>query len=369
MKKYIGTKLIEAEKAVRVNGEVQPLDGPVPEGSKVEHGYKVRYADGYESFSPKNVFEKACMPLTINEALRTDAPSISQQMVDDFIVDITADTMGSKTTVVKAKLANGFEIVESSSCVSAENYDEELGAEICIDKIKDKVWYLLGFLLQTAVNGVDIPRTVEPERDLEQEYADQVEQEESGCCCEECSDAEEVCKSDNAEPCDCGNGACGGDEDAGGENIDVCCTEDAPAGPVTLKRTMGLMMSPSFKDRVKAEYHQLAIRCEKLEAMCQKYEAGELDFTPNCPLELLKKQLRYMQGYKDILELRADIEGIDLQDTTLDGEEILWAFVAVDQEKCSVEGNCGSLITIIFDGLTKAGEGEELPGCEGCPKD
>ncbi len=62
--------------------------------------------------------------------------------------------MGEKITVVRAVLANGFEIVESSSCVSAENYDEALGAQICMKHIKDKVWMLLGFLLQTAVHGI-----------------------------------------------------------------------------------------------------------------------------------------------------------------------------------------------------------------------
>ena len=46
MKKYIGTKLIEAEKILRVDGKMQPCDWPVPNNSKVEHGYKVRYADG-----------------------------------------------------------------------------------------------------------------------------------------------------------------------------------------------------------------------------------------------------------------------------------------------------------------------------------
>ena len=51
-------------------------------------------------------------------------------------------------------LRNGFELVEASSCVSPENYDEKLGREICMKKIKDRVWHLLGFLLQTAVNGV-----------------------------------------------------------------------------------------------------------------------------------------------------------------------------------------------------------------------
>lgn len=62
--------------------------------------------------------------------------------------------MGDKTTVVRAVLRNGFEIVESSACVSAENYDEALGAQICMKHIKDKVWMLLGFLLQTAVHGI-----------------------------------------------------------------------------------------------------------------------------------------------------------------------------------------------------------------------
>ena len=44
-------------------------------------------------------------------------------------------------------------MAESSSCVSAENYDEMMGEAICMGKVKDKVWMLLGFLLQTAVNG------------------------------------------------------------------------------------------------------------------------------------------------------------------------------------------------------------------------
>lgn len=60
MKTYIGTKVIQAELAVRVDGkEIQPPDWPVPRGSAVEDGYRVRYQGGYESWSPKDVFEKA----------------------------------------------------------------------------------------------------------------------------------------------------------------------------------------------------------------------------------------------------------------------------------------------------------------------
>lgn len=154
MKTYIGTKIIQAEPAFRIDGEIYPESGPVPRSMNREEGYRVHYPDGYESWSPKDVFERAYLPLTVNPDLRTDAPSISQQMVDDFILETWTQTMGDKTTVVRALLRNGFEIVESSACVSAENYDEKLGREICLGKIKDKVWFLLGFLLQTAVHGV-----------------------------------------------------------------------------------------------------------------------------------------------------------------------------------------------------------------------
>ena len=156
MKQYIGTKLIEAEKAYRVDGKVVTLaENKVPCGYKVERGYKVRYADGYESFSPAEVFERAYLPLEVNGMLKTAAPSISAEMVERFIDHHETVTMGGKTTVVRAVLKNGFVIVESSSCVSAENYDEKLGEEICMKRIRNKVWELLGFLLQTAVGGVN----------------------------------------------------------------------------------------------------------------------------------------------------------------------------------------------------------------------
>lgn len=156
MKQYIGTKLIEAEPALRyADGMITTADAPVRLDEPVERGYKVRYADGYESFSPAVVFERAYLPLEVNGKLKTEAPSISAEMVDRFIDHHETVTMGGKTTVVRAVLKNGFEIVESASCVSAENYDEELGEEICMERIRNKIWELLGFLLQTAVGGVN----------------------------------------------------------------------------------------------------------------------------------------------------------------------------------------------------------------------
>ena len=61
MKKYIGTKVIDAAPAWRIDGKVYLKDEPQPDAKKssFEDGYKVIYEGGYESWSPKDVFEKA----------------------------------------------------------------------------------------------------------------------------------------------------------------------------------------------------------------------------------------------------------------------------------------------------------------------
>lgn len=62
--------------------------------------------------------------------------------------EIMVATVFDKVTVVSVKLPNGFVITESSGAVSKENYDEEIGKEISLKKIEDKVWELEGYLLQ-----------------------------------------------------------------------------------------------------------------------------------------------------------------------------------------------------------------------------
>ena len=72
------------------------------------------------------------------------------------------------------------------------------------------------------------------------------------------------------------------------------------------------MISSDYKDRFKAEYWQTKNRYEKLHRMCLEYEAGILDFEPDCTLELLLEQKKYMGLYLNRLELRAIIEEIEL---------------------------------------------------------
>ena len=47
---------------------------------------------------------------------------------------------GKKTTVMITTLPNGFEITTSSSCVDPDNYDQDVGEKICIQRLRDKLW-------------------------------------------------------------------------------------------------------------------------------------------------------------------------------------------------------------------------------------
>lgn len=79
-----------------------------------------------------------------------------------------------------------------------------------------------------------------------------------------------------------------------------------------LRQTIKMMKSADYKERFSAEYWQTKIRYDKLHKMTIRYEAGTLDFKPDCPITLLKEQKAAMGNYLHALEVRAEIEGIDL---------------------------------------------------------
>lgn len=79
-----------------------------------------------------------------------------------------------------------------------------------------------------------------------------------------------------------------------------------------LKDTIDLMTSEDYKERFKAEYYQLKIRYEKLKAMLDKWDNGELDFEPTCPREIYNKQIEGMETYLDVLADRAELEKVEL---------------------------------------------------------
>ena len=63
---------------------------------------------------------------------------------------------------------------------------------------------------------------------------------------------------------------------------------------------------------LKAEYQQVVIRYRKLATMLEKWDNGELNFTPTCPRSTYNMQVRAMTDYIAVLEARAVMEGVDL---------------------------------------------------------
>ena len=76
-----------------------------------------------------------------------------------------------------------------------------------------------------------------------------------------------------------------------------------------LKDTVELMLSDNYKDRLKAETMQTAIRTYKLADMLSKWDA--LPFKPTCPKELLEGQITGMLIYLAKLTKRCEMEGIE----------------------------------------------------------
>jgi hypothetical protein len=123
-----------------------------------------------------------------------------------------------------------------------------------------------------------------------------------------------------------------------------------------LNETVTMMNSADYKERFKAEYHQTKIRHEKLKVFNNKIEAANMtgqicypcgNEAPkkvempkhDCPDYLLKEQERVMSEYLHILEVRAVIEGIDLEDVCncYVGQGMLDRFAECSSDSCSAK--------------------------------
>lgn len=141
--------------------------------------FKTIIADVDEMFTVKDVFEKSICISNENTTITVDNDTFVEHfekhvepveelldvelvVADDWVAEIIenseiiVDTVFDKCTVVSCKLPNGFVIVEYSTCVDPNNYDVDMGIEICIDKIANKIWELEGYLMQCAMHEAEL---------------------------------------------------------------------------------------------------------------------------------------------------------------------------------------------------------------------
>ena len=76
---------------------------------------------------------------------------VTPEEVKENMKDVLVRTVvefGKPCTYVTVRMKNGFTLRESTTCVDPANYNEEIGKEICLKRIENKVWNLLGYALQ-----------------------------------------------------------------------------------------------------------------------------------------------------------------------------------------------------------------------------
>lgn len=76
---------------------------------------------------------------------------VTKEQVQENMQDVIVRTLqdfDKPCTYVTVRMKNGFTLRESTTCVDPANYDEEIGKQICLKKIEDKIWFLLGYALQ-----------------------------------------------------------------------------------------------------------------------------------------------------------------------------------------------------------------------------
>lgn len=77
------------------------------------------------------------------------AITVTQEHVDNIIErsEITFAHYEPKTLVCMATLPNGFVIVTDASCIDPLNYDEQIGKDICLERLSNRIWELEAYVL------------------------------------------------------------------------------------------------------------------------------------------------------------------------------------------------------------------------------
>lgn len=81
---------------------------------------------------------------------------VKKEDVEASIASIEFAKHGKKTTVGFCTLVNGWELVESSSCINEQHYNEGIGRELVRERLHHKIWELLGSKAQD-VNAEKAP--------------------------------------------------------------------------------------------------------------------------------------------------------------------------------------------------------------------
>lgn len=136
-----------------------------------------KFGDNFEHMGVMNIAEYESHFEKVKE--EEEIPVITEEYVEEIMEnsDFEAHTTFDKCTVVTCRLPNGFVISDYAACVNPENYDENMGIEICRERIKNKIWELEAYRLQQFL--------------WEEKVLGDAEEMVAPCCCGDCDECDE----------------------------------------------------------------------------------------------------------------------------------------------------------------------------------
>lgn len=232
----------------------------------MENDTDTQATDPVEVATTEENTNKAAAPETTDCGCEGTAPKVTEDDVLGAIEEVKTETVtlvGKPHTVTAVRLRNGFTIVETSTCVSVENYDPQIGEDINLAKIKNKIWLLLGYLLQEQLHGEANPATksavlVSLHSLLQTaKGSGQLSDEEIDAACEQITDA-------------------------------VTCAE----------------FDQGYQQRAIAEHECLSNRVTELDEFIASNKFDDTDPNEQTRLRSLRTQLKAMKSYESVLRLR-----------------------------------------------------------------
>ena len=152
----MGVQLVQAEIAMK--SEFMPV-----ETEKDIEGYCIKNTNEWIS---KEEFEAIYLPLTRPDSImEPDLESFVGSMSEAFSVD----EPDNKTTMVRMETRTGYVDYATSSCVDPTNYNQDIGINNCLGELKNRLWPMLGFVLQWAKYGLKPVNENKPEENTTSE--------------------------------------------------------------------------------------------------------------------------------------------------------------------------------------------------------
>ena len=82
-----------------------------------------------------------------------NAPRLTPADIDKTIINETYTNLpNGRSVVCQLTLVNGYTVEGTSSCVSVENFNQEIGNKIAKDNAREKIWALEGYLLKQRLH-------------------------------------------------------------------------------------------------------------------------------------------------------------------------------------------------------------------------